>query len=344
MAYELVAFGTSVMWGQGLRDEHKIHAYVKEILESSGKLPPDAMPIHTCLLAHSGAVVGFNDDDTEDTEYHPRVHGEVPTPHPTVLQQLAEYDQSAEAVAPEQVDAVLLEGSINDVNIITILGPLTSPFQLKRRIKRYCYRHMVLLLRRTAAQFPNARIVVPSYYQMLSPESENTYISQFVRALGANWAGRLIASPLKFLGNLAKRRMLKNSRLFCDQSLKALRAAVEMVNAELGGEARIFLAESPFTSRNTAFAPEPWLFAMNADLSPQDELAEERSSACDQAGVTRTVVPICKAASNGHPNQKGARAYAEVIAAALLRDWSPTATTAPRPQPDVPDEMVDQSL
>src|SRR5471030_2541492 len=96
--YELVVIGTSVLWGQGLREDQKIHTRIKRMLEASDKKRPDPRPIHVSFLAHSGATIGFKQDKTEDTTIKARVFGEVPTHYPTLLQQLAEYDQGADSV------------------------------------------------------------------------------------------------------------------------------------------------------------------------------------------------------------------------------------------------------
>ncbi len=318
MAYEIVCIGTSILWGQGLHDEEKIPNQVKKLLEGSAKTPRITPPIHICSLAHSGAIIGYKDDETVDTTIKPRLDGEVPTHYPTLLQELDEYDRVA-SVPAEKVDAVLIEGGVNDVSIMKIFDPLTTSSQLEKRIRRYCYRHTALLLERIAAKFANARLVVLAYYKMLSKESEDEYIAEFLHSKGASVAGRLVDLPLEFISDLATAKILKNEEQFREQSTQAFRDAIDEVNKSLGGKPRIFLAVPPFTARNTAFAPDPWLFAINPDLTPQDDLAAQRSKACDEAGSSRTVMPLCKGASNGHPNAKGAQAYAEAIVAELLR-------------------------
>ena len=64
---------------------------------------------------------------------------------------------------------------------------------------------------------------------------------------------------------------------------------------------------------NAAFAADPWLYGINDDLSPQDPCADIRIAACHAAGSSRTEVLFCEKASAGHPNPKGAKAYAEAI-------------------------------
>ncbi len=74
-----------------------------------------------------------------------------------------------------------------------------------------------------------------------------------------------------------------------------------------------------FTEENAAFASEPWLWGLNNDLTPQDEVAGPRRGACDAAiprheGLAREQ---CYRASAGHPNVTGARKYADAILQAM---------------------------
>jgi lysophospholipase L1-like esterase len=315
MSFKIVAVGTSVMWGQGLHEEQKIHALVKQMLQEKRNEPIDAY-----LLAHSGAIIGLHADDTEDTTQLERVHGEVPTPYPTLLQQLAEFDGLEDQIgAAEDVDVVLVEGGINDVNIVKILDPLTRIRGLKQMIEMHCHHHVKLLLQRVAAKFPNATIVVLAYYPMLNDRSEDEHMSELLYAVGARPGGLIADIPISFIANMAKRKILANCDVFHRESRRALEAAVNELNTEIsdGHSPRAILAVPNFSANNTIWADDPWLFSINPDMSPQDELAQERCVACEEAGNLRTVVTICKRASNGHPNEKGAKAYAEAVVAVL---------------------------
>src|SRR5512143_1544595 len=107
----MVALGDSVVWGQGLEPGEKFSSLVQAALD-----------IDSCtLLAHSGATIGVGVDTTE-----PPLDGEVPTWYPTILQQCAAFTDS-----PETVDLVIVNGGINDVEVRTILNPLTDSSHLK---------------------------------------------------------------------------------------------------------------------------------------------------------------------------------------------------------------------
>src|SRR3954471_9857093 len=111
----MLILGTSVIWGQGLHERDKIHTCVKQLLEERGIFDPDTRVI---MLAHSGATIGYNDDDTVDSTVQPRIHPEVPTFYPTMLQQLDEFDTLPDAPSPDDIDLVLVEGGINDVSLV----------------------------------------------------------------------------------------------------------------------------------------------------------------------------------------------------------------------------------
>jgi hypothetical protein len=303
-----------VLWGQGLPEEQKIHSLVQQSLQ-----PKVAEPINFHLLAHSGAVLGYKEDGSEDTKQLPRLHGEVPTFYPTLLQQLAEVDTRQDEIGPaEEVDVVVAEGSVNDVSIMNILDPFITSGRLKRLIETYCHQHMKRLLERVAAKFPNAIIIVPAYYPMLNEHSEDEYLSEILYAVGARPGGLIADIPIDFIARLAKKKILSNCDLFHRDSQVALQMAVDEVNAQLGDNPRLFLVVPDFAPHNTMNAPDPYLFAINPDMTPQDVLFKERCELCEEAGNSRTVVPICKRASNGHPNANGARAYADAIVGALI--------------------------
>jgi hypothetical protein len=72
---------------------------------------------------------------------------------------------------------------------------------------------------------------------------------------------------------------------------------------------------------NAAFAADPWLFGIKDDLSPQDPLAGIRAMACHSAEPGRMKELSCDIASAGHPNPKGAKAYARAIFT-LVDEWA----------------------
>src|SRR5436309_16104993 len=97
----MLVLGDSIIWGQGLHEAQKIHSLVGQALTEHDP----SRQIQTTVLAHSGAYIGIDDDGKEDTRTYPNVDGEVPTKHPTVLQQCTHPVDD-----PETVDLILLNG------------------------------------------------------------------------------------------------------------------------------------------------------------------------------------------------------------------------------------------
>jgi hypothetical protein len=92
--------------------------------------------------------------------------------------------------------------------------------------------------------------------------------------------------------------------------------AVTETSAALGGN-RIRFAVPQFTEKNSVFASDPWLWGINLDLSPQDEVSATRIPACDLFYKDKPEDILscleCHRASVGHPNVSGASAFADAI-------------------------------
>src|SRR5712671_5158526 len=135
MAVRMVTFGDSVTWGQGLLDPQKLHTIIATHLGFA--------PAETLLVAHSGAIIGADAADRPD----PRLHGEVPHPFPTILQQITRYN------TPDTVVLIIINGGINDVGVTTILNPLTSVAKLQHLTDNACRVDLQTLLRAVLQRF-----------------------------------------------------------------------------------------------------------------------------------------------------------------------------------------------
>jgi GDSL-like Lipase/Acylhydrolase len=290
-------FGDSVPWGQGLLPQHKF-----------GQLITDALNVKTpgltCqLIAHSGATNGL--DPTSDSA---GIDGEVPVADPTLVKQIERF-----ALDPADARLVLLNGGINDVDIRTILSPLTSSNDLRDMIVNYCHDQMLEILRQVTAKFPDphTQMVLAGYYPILSPQSELFRIPQFLLMFGLSFPFFLPHGPIldKIIGL---------SMQFWKQSTEQLSLAVSDCNAELG-TARVIFVAPPFQEKNAVFASEPWLFGLSGDFSPQDEVIDPRHAACDLNIDEFDIFSReqCYRASAGHPNITGARVYADAVLKAI---------------------------
>jgi beta-glucosidase/6-phospho-beta-glucosidase/beta-galactosidase/lysophospholipase L1-like esterase len=309
--YRILVLGDSVLWGQGLQDNQKIHSLVASaIRQREGNIG-----LYINVLAHSGAIIGVGDT----TRQNP-LDGEVPTSYPTILQQCDDFTD-----VPETIDLVIVDGGINDVDVRRILDLTISDNDLLALIEQHCHQSMKTLLERitSSSRYKKAKIIVTGYYPMLSEDSDLALLEAFIIGLGltiAQITGGIIGAVV---GPVLKDQLAKRCRFFVEQSEIKLQQAVDEVNHTLinnfsEAARRVFLAQPEFGKENAALASDRWIFGINLDLSPEDNLiAPSRRTACENAGSARTDVEVCKRASMGHPNERGAQEYAKEILALI---------------------------
>ena|SRR2546421_10191792 len=294
--FNMVVLGDSVTWGQGLLPAEKFYALVKLALTG-------ANGTQGCtVLAHSGAIIGADVATTE-----PRVDGEVPTSYPTIMQQCDAFND-----APEAVDLIILNGGINDIDVRRILNPLTDPKDLHELILRHCYRNMKRLLGNVVNKFtkPTAKIVVTSYFPIISEQSLPPLVHVFLALYG-------VSSGMFFphLADQIVEKVISNSTQFWDESNSMFQQAVDEMNAQAGGAPRLFFAKPTFAAANSALAPDAWLWGVNLDLSPQDPVRAARRQSCNACETDLIQLQTCYRASAGHPNLTGAQQFANAILA-----------------------------
>ena len=313
--YEVVCLGDSIVWGQGLRDEHKFTAIVEEHLK---EVSNDRIGIKRAVFARSGAIIG---DQLATTFQAGHPNGEVPDSSPTIRQQIQQFRRTGGD--PRAVRLVLLDGGINDVNVRRILGGE----DIRGDIEEFCYRRMSALLAEVRTEFPNAKIIVSGYFKIVSRESSRAMLSLYLLATGA--AGAVSAAVAAggvvgiaagvALSVAAHDHLVDRSRILHRQAHKQLRRAIDEFNAE-AGTATAYFADPGFSDANAIFAPEAMLWGVKGDLtlSPADEeaiggVAEDRTVFCANAGLGEMREFICVRASAGHPNVEGAAKYAQAI-------------------------------
>jgi hypothetical protein len=295
-ASKLTVFGDSVNWGQGLLAQHKFSTLVRQGLAKKGT------HLSVEMLAHSGATIGARGPDTTE-----KIDAEVPVSSPTVMEQVASYDGD-----PDEVAMIVLNGGINDIDIRAILNPLTTAADLRHDIQQFCYHDMLALLMRVIGKFRSTRaIVVTSYYPVLSKESHPLRIPFLLQTYG-------VGIPAFLDQGLVFSKIVALCMQFWSESSVALQHAVQACNAA-GGAARVQYAAVPFTIDNAVFAGQPWLFGLDGEFNPQDEVVGERHAACNLNIDAGDLFgrESCYRASAGHPNPTGALAYANTIIAQL---------------------------
>lgn len=292
--FRIINVGDSVHWGQGLLEDEKLDSQIKRAL---GQNHAEGVTLER--HAHSGAVIGF----------HPASGGPAPGEVPVALPSVA--DQVDAIATPEGVDLALVNGSINDVGVATILNPLAVLPSLGSRIESACHDRMLALLRKISQKFtkPSCRILVTGYYTILSDLSDPLGLRSLLQLFGI--------SPSPFLSEASLFDLVIDR---CEQFFKESNMHLGAAVIE-AGDARIRFVPSGFTGSNAVFVPKTsLLFGLNGQLGPEDPVAGERTQQCDITFQGPGELPhreLCHRASTGHPNIAGAVQYKKQILAAL---------------------------
>lgn len=295
--FHMLVMGDSVSWGQGLQEHEKFYSIVGAAVQArEGNIKQ-----YTQVLAHSGAIIGEGKDDVVAP-----VDGEVPKSFPTILQQCAFFKGEADLV-----DLILLDGGMNDVDVRTVLNPF-HPADLGKLHYDYFFVSMKKLLVEVTNKFTQAKVIVTGYYPPVSEKSDMAVVEALLIGVGAIVGGVGGGAAGGILGAAELEKVYKRCAQLEAESKVYLRKAIDERNAELD-KPRIFFADPNFGPEHAALTDDPYVFGINLDLTPQDLIAAERLVSCTEAGCTGLDFEICKRASIGHPNQKGAQAYANAI-------------------------------
>ncbi|HEX2899002.1 MAG TPA: SGNH/GDSL hydrolase family protein, partial [Bacteroidia bacterium] len=204
---KFVAFGDSVMWGQGLLDEDKfVVKAAKAMAARAGAVFNRSTDLQ--LLAHSGAPISMSDlsadhpahlplpanhdsaaradflrewrfffaPGVEETSFlakgnlpNEKLSGEVARDFPTVLDQIDLFP----ATNVGQVDVVFVSGGANDLDFVKYIADNQASLEADQaEIKRILTLRYTHLLRRAAAKFPKALIIAIGYFPILSNASD----------------------------------------------------------------------------------------------------------------------------------------------------------------------------
>jgi hypothetical protein len=302
------------MWGQGLEEPNKFHSLVEQAIRQRH----GGIGVYKDVRAHSGATLSAKlaspISRLGGTAFQQRLNGEVPTDFPLISDQVLEFENAPDA--QDDMDLILLDGGINDVDVRTILSPLTSSAVLTAGVKIACHDDMLQLLNELASKFPKAKIIVTGYYQIISNQSDIALLDALLIAAGLDLGGIPGALVLGVATPEIRDKISANCALFASEANRQLQLAVNEANTTLppGAGARVFFADPKFGPANAALAPDSLVYGINVDLSPQDPVAGARTAACEAECSAQTDdVALCKRASVSHPTASGAQAYANAI-------------------------------
>jgi len=347
--FNLLVLGDSILWGQGLKTEHKSWFLVKNWLEQT-----QHVTVKERVEAHAGAVIGSGGIAPPQSL---TVYGEVNSAWPTLHDQV---DDALRSVGDgSQVDLVLIDGCINDVNARRFLNAGNSGPAIEALAQEKCGAPVEQLLSRIASSFPNAHIVLTGYYPVIS---EKTPRDLFMRALAKRFYAALSSEARRPSDKELFERLTAISNAWYEASNRALMDAVAKTNSQLAARAsrqRVTFARIPFLPEHAFAARESRLWGFDAttvrkmlalltfgrvSLQANDEVRSRRSSMCEdffrktpgeseaQKSARKDSLMVCRLAAIAHPNRKGAVMYADAITEQLQSfttgsGWLRTATT-----------------
>jgi hypothetical protein len=327
----MLVLGDSVMWGQGLADEHKFSYRIQEWIcakRNAGACQnKDDVQIH--VEAHSGAVIAqpSGDESKKEEERFTRIDapvkypGEVNHKYPSVWGQvdLARRYYEANSIPPAEVDLIFVNGGINDMGAPKILLPFFGG-NVTDFAKKYCEAQMKLLLEKVANTFPNARIVVPGYFPLVSISTPENVLWETIEYLfrdkkeKPNDKGTIEKESTRPPegGSATKvsslvRNLAKRSQQWTDASNNAFQSAVRSFNSgrprlpAVGGGVPSRLAEAsmralfvavPFGSENGYAAKDAYLWRLipkppDVKMECAEKSALKKLIASDELQTTR---------------------------------------------------------
>lgn len=284
---EVFVFGTSILWGQGLRDEAKISSLLaRHLTDVRGY----RVKVHS--FAHSGAHLRGGTGVSG-------LHGEVPTPSPNVMEQI-----EAAPAARGLETIVLVEGGINEVGGSRIIDFRTETRDLAELTRSSCRDGMSGVLAEISRKFPRAHVFVPGYYSLLASDADS---GQMESVYDAELRDRPAGNE-SFV-----ERSTGNAQLFHELSDRYLKEAVDTARDEHNLDCHF--VDSGFRSANGLFGSDcllyyPWEF---------DPMISLRRRECTKAIATQRTGVHCYLAAAFHPDERGARRYADQVIAAVER-------------------------
>jgi len=329
--FNMLVLGDSVLWGEGLKTEHKSWYHVKTWIEKN-----TGRTVIERIEAHAGAVIEEAAVDEKLTATDGEVNVALPTVSDEVDRALRHYGDGS------QVDLVLVTGCVNDIGGQNLLNASTSD-EIVHLTEAKCGAPMQSLLQKITSSFPNADVIVTGYYLFFSEKTRNDFV---LRALARKFL-RINPAAAKLTDKESFNRLIGNSQVWHQSSNKTLGAVVEKANAELkgrGSQKQVmftniqFAPEYSFGSKGTrlwGFDRSPFrmilvLLSFGKILLPSnDEVRGRRRTSCNEVFIRQPKESptqkeerqyrrlLCRYAALGHPNRQGALLYSDAITSLL---------------------------
>jgi lysophospholipase L1-like esterase len=327
--FQMVVFGDSVTWGDGLRETmdqtpgHKFSALVADWLaQNSGR------SVERIVYAHSQASI-LSSDTVSDTGA--RWPGDVNSFYSTISDQ-------AECVPTEtraDIELVLMNGCINDVGPFEVVSPANSTRKVAKLTRRFCGPPVESVLRKVATLYPRAVIIMVGYYPIISEQSDIDPFLDFLRLFFPEHWGHLpskLKQPEEKDRAKEKSKSAENSTVFYDRSNELFGNAVNHVNRDLRNP-RLYFVKVPFAAENAFGAhPNSYLWPIPTLLA-MDEVYLDRQEQClGPFALDPINLAVCDLDPAAHPNPAGAKVYADEIVKVLstyVIQWKNEADQAP---------------
>lgn len=325
--FRVLVLGDSLIWGQGLLEKDKTYTHIANWLRNDvfqGRRDVDLK-----VKAHSGATIKLDPKEAESLKsanIDPAIEykGEVNIGFPSMTQQV---ERAGSEYGSSGADLILLTAGITDIAVEGVLDPFGKEAVLRKEIATYCGAQMAELLGHISKANPNATIVVLGYYPIISKQSRAS------RVFNGWLESRETASFLKPIFNNAltrtlffsriRKKVIKRSKVWLEDSNYHLRKAVESHNAVVASQKAVFVP-SPLTDDDAVEAPNTKLFRMKKNGDIEDPLFAERTADCaavlndlNSKAKLKYRPSRCAMAAVGHPDPNGAAAYADAVKAAL---------------------------
>jgi len=349
-----LSIGNSLMWGQGLRPDHRFRELVRSRIEH------DRGMVVELSMARSGAVMepqGSVDDEFQDglmatidkplsPLYSPENFArEMPLSAMSIQRQLLAarqiIDERWGTRAHESVHWILLDGGINDVGVFNILTPFRAeldgyvlrcwPTWLLDEAKRI-ENLMVDTLTIALKNFPSATIVVNGYFPILSLYS----VASITKLQSVGFLHGV--SNLVLTSPFGLDALTNASAAWQVASTHHLRRAISSVlRMSDYANRKVLFARSNIEGSHCLFGPDTWLWGYDAipdgipenvsqwvqwlgAATPEDEVISQRIDQCNTNQPDFADGIKCRLASIGHPNVAGAIDYAESIIHEMERE------------------------
>jgi lysophospholipase L1-like esterase len=321
---QMLVLGDSILWGQGLKTEHKTWHHIKVWLQRNA-----SRPVVERIEAHSGAIIERNSLTDNLTSSNREVNVGLPAINDQIDTALRFYSD------PSQVDLVLLSGCGNDVGVQNLLNA-SNVGEVDEMIQAKCGMPMENLLRRIVRTFPSAQVIVTGYYPFFSEQTRNDFV---LKGLARRFFKTRRDGDVRMSSKEVFERLKLNSKQWYDTSNTQIAEAVRKVNTEIGQE-RIAFARIDFPAAYSFAASQTRLWGFNRSpfrmallflsfgkvlLPSNDDVRKQRSASCDEFYKTpenetseekrdrKALRLFCRYAALGHPNRKGSLLYADSI-------------------------------